>query len=200
MEWQMTTTPKIFIVYCTIAGFISAWAISGLLVVIDPISRTPTGTFFGVIGTSLGFTDPTAAQYVGFALHVLTGMAAGNIFGQIALYWHKVIPCNSRHGIVSGMIVGMALWIILFVPLATFGIQPRFINNIKPDFILISITLLENIKTTKRLIKEVRSRLKIPIIIGGPAVNGVNSYDTINVRVMQNASAKELVTLINNMY
>jgi Na+/proline symporter len=127
-------------------------------------------------------------------------MAAGNIFGQIALFWHKVIPCNSRHGIVSGMIVGMALWIILFVPLATFGIQPRFINNIKPDFILISITLLENIKTTKRLIKEVRSRLKIPIIIGGPAVNGVNSYDTINVRVMQNASAKELVTLINNMY
>jgi hypothetical protein len=125
MEWQMTTTPKIFIVYCTIAGFISAWAISGLLVVIDPISGTPTGTFFGVIGTSLGFTDPTTAQYVGFALHVLTGMAAGNIFGQIALFWHKVIPCNSRHGIVSGMIVGMALWIILFVPLATFGIQPR---------------------------------------------------------------------------
>lgn len=72
----------------------------------------------------------------------------------------------------------------------------RFINNIKPDFILISITLLENIKTTKRLIKEIRSRLKIPIIIGGPAVNGVNSYDTINVRVMQNASAKELMTLI----
>jgi hypothetical protein len=125
MEWQMTTTPKILIVYCTIAGFISAWAISGLLVVIDLISGTPTGTFFGVIGTSLGFTDPTTAQYVGFALHVLTGMAAGNIFGQIALFWHKVIPCNSRHGIVSGVIVGMALWIILFVPLATFGIQPR---------------------------------------------------------------------------
>lgn len=52
-------------------------------------------------------------------------MAAGNIFGQIALFWHKVIPYNSRHGIASGMIVGMALWIILFVPLATFGIQPR---------------------------------------------------------------------------
>jgi hypothetical protein len=125
MEWQMTTTPKIFIVYCTIAGFISAWAISGLLVVIDLISGMPAGTFFGVIGTSLGFTDPTNAQYVGFALHVLTGMIAGNIFGQIALFWHKVIPYNSRQGIASGMIVGMALWIILFVPLATFGIQPR---------------------------------------------------------------------------
>ena len=89
MKWQMTTTPKLFIVYCTIAGFISAWAISGLLVVIDLISGTPAGTFFSVIGTSLGFTDSTTAQYVGFALHVLTGMAAGNIFGQIALFWHN---------------------------------------------------------------------------------------------------------------
>jgi hypothetical protein len=40
-----TTTPKLFIVYCSIAGFISAWAISGLLVVIDMISGTPAGTF-----------------------------------------------------------------------------------------------------------------------------------------------------------
>ena len=96
MEWGMTTTPKLFIVYCSIAGFISAWAISGLLVIIDMISGTPVGTFFGVIGTSLGLTDPTTAQYIGFALHVLTGMAAGNIFGQFALFWHKVTPYNSR--------------------------------------------------------------------------------------------------------
>jgi hypothetical protein len=61
MKWQMTTTSKLFIVYCTIAGFISAWAISGLLIVIDLISGTPVGTFFGVIGTSLGFTDSTTS-------------------------------------------------------------------------------------------------------------------------------------------
>ncbi|HZD81590.1 MAG TPA: hypothetical protein VE076_01830 [Nitrososphaeraceae archaeon] len=36
MEWGMaTTTPKLFIVYCSIAGFISAWAISGLLVLMS---------------------------------------------------------------------------------------------------------------------------------------------------------------------
>ena len=89
MKWQMMKTSKLFIVYCTIAGFISAWAISGLLVVIDLISGTPADTFFGVLGISLGFTDSTTARYVGFALHVLIGMAAGNIFGQIALFWHK---------------------------------------------------------------------------------------------------------------
>jgi hypothetical protein len=114
-----------FILYCSLAGFISAWAISGLLVIVDVISGTPAGTFFAVIGVSLGFTDPTSAQYIGFVLHILTGIAAGNVFGQISLFWSKIAPYNTREGIVKGMIVGMALWTVLFVPLATFAIQPR---------------------------------------------------------------------------
>ena len=114
-----------FVLYCTIAGFISAWAISGLLVIIDVISGTPAGTFFAVIGASLGFNDPASAQYIGFALHIMTGMAAGNIFGQISLFWSKIAPYNSREGVVRGMVVGITLWTVLFVPLATFAIQPR---------------------------------------------------------------------------
>jgi hypothetical protein len=114
-----------FILYCSLAGFISAWAISGLLVIIDVISGTPAGTFFAVIGASLGFNDPASAQYIGFALHIMTGMAAGNIFGQISLFWSKIAPYNSREGVVKGMVVGIALWTVLFVPLATFAIQPR---------------------------------------------------------------------------
>jgi hypothetical protein len=114
-----------FILYCTIAGFISAWAISGLLVIVDVISGTPAGTFFVVIGASLGINDPVSAQYIGFALHIMTGMAASNIFGQISLFWSNIAPYNSKEGIVKGMVVGMALWIVLFVPLATFVIQPR---------------------------------------------------------------------------
>ncbi|MFL6402656.1 MAG: hypothetical protein ACJ71M_04165, partial [Nitrososphaeraceae archaeon] len=43
---------------------------------------------------------------------------------QISLFWPKIAPYNSKEGIVKGMIVGMALWIVLFVPLATFAIQP----------------------------------------------------------------------------
>ena len=71
--------------------------------------------------------DPVTAQYIGIILHVTcyTGMAAGNVFGQISAYWSKMTPCSSKEGIVKGMIVGMALWILLFVPFATFCIQPR---------------------------------------------------------------------------
>jgi hypothetical protein len=114
-----------FILYCSLAGFISAWAISGLLLIVDVISDTPAGTFFAVIGASLGFNDPASAQYIGFALHIMTGMAAGNVFGQISLFWSKIAPYNSREGVAKGMVVGVALWTVLFVPLATFAIQPR---------------------------------------------------------------------------
>lgn len=55
---------KMYILYCTIAGFISVWAISGLLVLVDYMSGTPVGTFFAVIGISLGINDPALAQYI----------------------------------------------------------------------------------------------------------------------------------------
>jgi hypothetical protein len=94
-------------------------------IIIDIISGTPAGTFFAVIGASLGFNDPVSAQYIGFALHIMTGMAAGNIFGQISLFWSKIAPYNSKEGVVKGMVVGIVLWTVLFGPLATFAIQPR---------------------------------------------------------------------------
>ena len=50
MELQkIDSTPKMIIVYCTLAGLISAMIISGLLAVIDFASGTPTGNFFAVI-------------------------------------------------------------------------------------------------------------------------------------------------------
>ncbi len=113
------------ILYSTLAGFISAWAISGLLVIVDIISQTPIGTFFAVIGSSLGYYDTSVSQYIGFALHIATGTVAGNIFGQIALFWNKLFPYNFKLGITYGVIVSVSLWAILFLPLATFVIQPK---------------------------------------------------------------------------
>lgn len=126
MELQkIDSTPKTIIVYCTLAGLISAMLISGLLAVIDFASGTPSGTFFAVIGLSLGFNDPASAQYVGLGLHTLTGTVAGNIFGQIALFWRKLIPYNMKRGVSFGLLLGISLWAVLFAPLATFGIQPK---------------------------------------------------------------------------
>ena len=122
---KIDNTQKMVIVYCTLAGLISALIISGLLEVIDLASGTPSGTFFAVIGLSLGFNDPASAQYVGYGLHILTGTVAGNIFGQLAIFWRKLIPYNMKRGVSLGLMLGISLWAVLFAPLATFGIQPK---------------------------------------------------------------------------
>ena len=109
--------------YCRI--HISMGNFGFTLVLVDYVSGTPGGTFFAVIGISLGINDPVTAQYAGFGLHLLTGTVAGNIYGQAAIFWRKITPNSYRHGIKSGLIVGIALWAILFVPLTTFGIQPK---------------------------------------------------------------------------
>lgn len=116
---------KSFLLYCTLAGFISAWAISGMLTIIDYASGTPAGTFFAVIGFSLGFYDFPTAQAIGFGLHLLTGLVAGNIFGQVAMFWRRLSPVKATNGVMAGMVVGIALWAVLFLPLAVFGIQSR---------------------------------------------------------------------------
>lgn len=122
-EWKVDQ--KMYILYCTIAGFVSVWAISGLLVLADYGSGTPAGTFFAVIGLSLGINDPALAQYVGFGLHLLTGTVASNIYGQASIFWRRIATNSYRRGMLTGLFVGIALWVILFVPLGTFGIQPK---------------------------------------------------------------------------
>jgi len=45
-----------------------------------------------------------------------------------------------------------------------------FIQNNKPDIILISITLEDNIGAGQRLVKKIKERYKIPVLIGGYAI------------------------------
>jgi hypothetical protein len=111
--------------YCTLAGLLASIVISGLLFSLDFISKTPFGTFFAVIGSSLGYYDSNTSQYVGLLLHFATGTVAGNLLGQGAIFWNRLIPFGSKRGIILGIITGLSLWLILFLPLTTYIIQPK---------------------------------------------------------------------------
>jgi MerR family transcriptional regulator, light-induced transcriptional regulator len=47
--------------------------------------------------------------------------------------------------------------------------------------VLISVTLLENMGTTKRLIKKISSYFDIPIMIGGLSVNNIGEDEKRNI-------------------
>lgn len=111
--------------YCTLSGFLASIVISGLLFSLDFISKTPPGTFFAVIGSSLGFYDSNTSPYVGLLLHFATGTVAGNLLGQGGIFWNRLIPFGLRRGTILGVITGISLWLVLFLPLTTYIIQPK---------------------------------------------------------------------------
>jgi hypothetical protein len=111
--------------YCTLAGLLASIVISGFLFSLDFISNTPSGTFFAVIGSSLGFYDSNTSPYVGLLLHFATGTAAGNLLGQGGIFWSKLIPFGLKRGTILGVITGILLWLVLFLPLTVYIIQPK---------------------------------------------------------------------------
>ena len=111
--------------YCTLAGFLSSIVISGLLFSLDSISKAPPGTFFAVIGSSLGFYDSNTSPYVGLLLHFATGTVTGNLLGQGGIFWNRLIPFGLKRGTILGIITGISLWIVLFLPLTLYIIQPK---------------------------------------------------------------------------
>jgi hypothetical protein len=111
--------------YCTLAGLLSSIVISVLLFSLDFISKTPPGTFFAVIGSSLGFYDFNTSPYIGLLLHFATGTIAGNLLGQGGIFWNKLIPVGIERGIILGIITGISLWLVLFLPLTIYVIQPK---------------------------------------------------------------------------
>ena len=72
----------------------------------------------------MGYYDTVTAPLIGFGLHILTGTIAGNIFGQVCLFWKRISPYNSKHGLKPGIMVGAILWAVLLVPVAVLAIQP----------------------------------------------------------------------------
>jgi len=116
---------RYLLAWCTLGGLLASIVISGLLFSLDFISKTPFGTFFAVIGSSLGYYDSNTSPYIGLLLHFATGTVAGNLLGQGAIFWKKLIPYGLKRGIIMGVITGISLWLVLFLPLTTYVIQPK---------------------------------------------------------------------------
>ena len=71
----------------------------------------------------------------------------------------------------------------------------RFIESSKPDAVLISITLSDNIKPGQRLVKKIREKSSVPIFIGGQAVK--DDKTTFDAKIIRESSLKNIPKLIN---
>jgi hypothetical protein len=114
--------------YGAIAGLIATWSISTAVAGSELELGLPIGTFYSVIGISLGLASNTAA-YLGFGLHILAGTILGAVIGTIAIKLSLRSMLNLRKGTLFGVGAGVAVWLVLFLPITALLVQPS-VNNI----------------------------------------------------------------------
>ena len=76
----------------------------------------------------------------------------------------------------------------------------KYIEEKKPDLILISITLKDNVSAGKRLIKELKN-YKTPMLLGGQAIENTSGrlssfYKQNNLKIIEKCSLKQLTKIV----
>ena len=110
--------------YGAFAGIIATLLISLAIAAAELAFGLPIGTFYSIIGIILGLNNVVNAGYIGFGLHLLIGTLLGIALGAIGIRWRKIrmlIPIKSS---LVGMGAGIVVWLILFLPISSFLIQP----------------------------------------------------------------------------
>jgi hypothetical protein len=114
--------------YGSIAGVIATWSISTAIAASELELGLQIGTFYAIIGITLGSNDPVTSAYVGFGLHLATGTSLGAIFGAVAVKveLRKNITNIFRptRSILMGIGTGVLVWLVLFLPISALFIQP----------------------------------------------------------------------------
>lgn len=110
-----------------IAGLTAAWAIFGFILAIDSELNLPPGTFYKMIGIAFGI-DSSYAVYIGFLLHMITGIIIGIVYGTISQNIKKLYITSVYKGLGTGVLTGVVVWAILFLPL-NYGIMQPTLHN-----------------------------------------------------------------------
>ena len=73
-----------------------------------------------------------------------------------------------------------------------------FIENNKPDIVFISITLPENISAGQRLVRKIKDQCKIPILIGGYAMQS-EKIPKFDGKIISESNLEELPKIIRSV-
>ena len=75
-----------------------------------------------------------------------------------------------------------------------------YIRDLQPDIVLVSITLVENIKSAERLIHQIHAKYnnKLPVVVGGSAFNNMKQYQNniIDAFIINYASFGDIMKLV----
>jgi methanogenic corrinoid protein MtbC1 len=122
-------------------------------------------------------------------------------------YQYKAVICTpdgELHGLACNMIESLLLSKGFKVYNISTSIPSDYIidyiRDLQPDIVLVSITLVENIKSAERLIHQIHAKYnnKLPVVVGGSAFNNMKQYqnNTINAFIINYASFGDIMKLV----
>lgn len=113
-----------------LSGLVAAWAIFGMILAVGGQLGLPPGTFYQMVGVSLGIDSEWPAVYLGFLLHMITGTTIGIIYMIISDRVSVLRTNSTPKTFATGVATGIAVWAVLFVPLHIFLVQPTLQNEV----------------------------------------------------------------------
>ena len=110
-----------------IAGLISSLAISGLILTVEKVTAVPVGTFYMVIMAALTEAQLSSISMIAFGLllHLICGSIVGVVMSiPFTMYRKGLEKIVSQYAPVYGLLFGLALWSILFLPVTIWIVLP----------------------------------------------------------------------------
>lgn len=112
----------------TVSGLVAAWAIFGMILAVGAQLGLPPGTFYQMVGLSLGQNAEWPAIYLGFVLHMVTGAIIGIVYMIISDRVRQLWIDSTLKAFLTGVATGIAVWAVLFIPLHFILMQPSLQN------------------------------------------------------------------------
>jgi hypothetical protein len=169
--------------YGALAGIIATWSISTAIAASEIELGLPISTFYSVMGLSLGYQDFVAAAYLGFALHLITGTALGAIIGLASVRWMKIM-INPYKAALAGIVAGIAVWLVLFLPVTVLLVQPSM-QSIIP---LLPASLQESLSGDSQFVAGIASSAVAFHMVWG-AIFGYISSSLMRIRAFRAEAA-----------
>lgn len=106
-----------------VAGLVGGFAIFISIFVIDLSLGANQGTFYKVVGMAVGVSGLQATLF-GMILHMLVAATIGTVFGTCSGMHKKLDIQSTKKGAIAGLITGMAVFFVFFVPISIYVIMP----------------------------------------------------------------------------
>jgi hypothetical protein len=110
-----------------IAGLISSLAVSGLILMVEKVTAVPVGTFYMVLMAALPEANLSSVNMIlsGLLLHLISGSIIGLAMSiPFTLFKRGSGKMIYQYTPVYGLLFGLALWSILFLPVTFWMVLP----------------------------------------------------------------------------